>query len=340
MSESQRRQKLSELPALRRLLAASGVALALVVGQGGAISAQDATPSPVATECVAPELPPGTPTPMLEGSPEAMPEMEGIEGTPPAVATPEAEAAEAGTPADEATTAEITAAVENYIACTNSGDPAKFVALETANYLMSNYGTTNPYDAIAQEEEGGGFTIELVAITNPVTYSDGRVGADVEAIANDHWYVKVAWKFAEEDGYWKLDEETFLTPEPEGDTAVVGVALGSPEDEYSITPNATSNLQSEVLIFHVTNGGAEAHEMIVLQLPEGADPAGLFDGSVGFDQVTFIGGVFGIPPGGSQDLALVNLEPGDYTLICFFPAPDGKSHAEHGMVTTFTVDPL
>jgi len=332
MSESQQRHGLSNLPVLGRLLAASGVALALVVGQGGAISAQDA--SPVATECVAPALPPGTPTPMKEGSPEAMGEMAGMEATPAAEAT-----AEPGTPADEATTAEITAAIENYIACTNSGDPAKFVALETENYLTYNYGSTNPYDAIASEEEGGGVTIQLVSINNPVTYSDGRVGAEVDAIANDHWYVKVAWTFTEEDGYWKLDEETFLTPEPDGDTAVVGVALGSADNEYSITPNTPSNTQSEVLVFHVTNGGAEAHEMIVLQLPAGADPAGLLDGSVSFDQVTFIGGVFGLEPGDAQDLALVNLEPGDYTLICFFPSPDGTPHAALGMVATFTVDP-
>src|SRR3954470_19636036 len=99
MSESQQRHGLSNLPGLGRLLAASGVALALVVAQGGAISAQDA--SPVATECVAPALPPGTPTPSMEGSPEAMGGMEGMEATPAAEpTTPE------GTPADEATAAE------------------------------------------------------------------------------------------------------------------------------------------------------------------------------------------------------------------------------------------
>jgi hypothetical protein len=36
---------------------------------------------------------------------------------------------------------------------------------------------------------------------------------------------------------------------------------------------------------------------------------------------------------------LVNLEPGDYTLICFFPSPDGTPHAALGMVATFTVAP-
>jgi hypothetical protein len=34
----------------------------------------------------------------------------------------------------------------------------------------------------------------------------------------------------------------------------------------------------------------------------------------------------------------VNLEPGEYGLICFVPdAKDGKPHIAHGMVTQFTV---
>lgn len=339
MSESQQRHGLSELPAARRVIAAAGVAFALVIGQGGSISAQDASPTPI--ECVAPALPPGTPTPMEEGSPEAMPAME-PEGTPPAAeGTPSAEpTAPVGTPADDATAAEITAAIENYAACTNTGDFAKIHALETANYLMTNYGSGNPYDAIASDEGGPPTMVELVSVSNQMTYDDGRVSADVEVLVNEHWFLHETMLLAQEDGTWKLDEEITLKPEPEGDTAVVGVALGSADNEYSITPNAPSVLQSEVLIFHATNGGAEAHELIVLQLPEGADPAGLLDGSLGFDQVNFIGGVFDLAPGESQDLALVNLEPGTYTLICFFPSPEGAPHAALGMVATFTVDPL
>jgi len=271
---------------------------------------------------------------MMEGSPEAMGEMAGMEATPAAEA-----AAEPGTPADEATATEITGAVENYAACYNTGDPTKYIALRTADSLMDEFGSSNPYDAIVSEQENGPMTVELVSISNQMTYADGRVSADVDFILGEHWFQSETMFFAMDGDTWKLDQEVVLTPEPEGDTAVVGVALGSPDNEYSITPNTPSNTQSEVLVFHVTNAGAEAHEMIVLQLPEGADPAGLLDGSVSFDQVTFIGGVFGLEPGDAQDLALVNLEPGDYTLICFFPSPNGTPHAALGMVATFTVDP-
>jgi len=317
-----------------RVLAVGIAVLALLAGgfvQSAAVRAQDASPTPV--ECDAPELPPGTPTPQMEGSPAA------LEGSPVAVSEETAEATpEAGTPADEATAAEITAAVENYVACFDSGDPAKYVALETENYWEENYGSGNPYDAVASESEGPSFTAELVSISNPMTYSDGRVSAEIEVVLGGHWYVHEIMYFVQDGEYWKLDQEVELAPEPEGDTAVVGVQLGSPEDEYTIIPNATSATQSPVLIFHATNAGQEAHELLVLRLPEGADPMGLLDGSVPFEQVEFIGAVFDIQPGGSQDLALVNLDPGDYTLICFVPSPDGTPHAALGMVTTFTVD--
>jgi hypothetical protein len=32
------------------------------------------------------------------------------------------------------------------------------------------------------------------------------------------------------------------------------------------------------------------------------------------------------------------LEPGTYVLVCFVPAPDGKTHFQHGMVRTFEVE--
>jgi uncharacterized cupredoxin-like copper-binding protein len=338
MSKSRRAQAVSRWAALARLLAAGCAALALVVGgfvQNATVRAQEA--SPTATVCVAPELPPGTPTPQMEGSPEAMGGME--MGTPPAVAEPPgAEASpEPGTPADEATAAAIEATIANYVACFNSGDPANYIALETENYWVNNYGSANPYDAIASESEGPPFTAEIVSISNPQTYADGRVSADVEVILGGHWFQDLTMFFVQDGEYWKLDEEIQNAPEPEGDTAVVGVALGTPDNEYTIVPNATSVVQPEVLIFHATNGGQEAHELLVIQLPEGADPMGLLDGSVSFDQVTFIGGVFDVAPGASQDLALIDLEPGTYTLICFFPSPDGTPHAALGMVTTFEV---
>ncbi|HEY8447744.1 MAG TPA: hypothetical protein VIL01_11630 [Thermomicrobiales bacterium] len=312
-------------------------ALAIGLSTATVAVAQEASPmaspdaSPVAAPCVAPTLPPGTPTPMDEGTPEAPDSMADM-GTPMAEASPEP-----GTPADEAMAAAIEAAVLNYVACFNTGVPANYIALSTERYLFENYGSTNPYDAIAEDEAGPSATARVLTVENEMTYPDGRVSADVEVVFNDVWFQHLRIYFVQEDGYWKLDQEIELRPEPEGDTAVVGIALGSPENEYSITPNTPSVATSPVLIFQAMNNGQEVHELIVLQLPEGADPMGLMDGSVSMDQVRFIGAVWDIAPGESKPLVLLNPPPGVYTLLCFFPAPDGTPHVALGMHAQFEV---
>ena len=91
------------------------------------------------------------------------------------------------------------------------------------------------------------------------------------------------------------------------------------------------------MIFNFTNSGEEAHEAILAQLPEGADPMGILDGSIDMSQVTFIGVASPILPGASADLTVVGLPVGTYTLICFFPGPDGAPHAAHGMIQQFNV---
>ena len=60
-------------------------------------------------------------------------------------------------------------------------------------------------------------------------------------------------------------------------------------------------------------------------------------GPVAFEDVTFLGGVFPVWPGETKELALLNLQPGVYTLLCFFPGPDGAPHAANGMVAQFEI---
>src|SRR5262249_31091335 len=40
---------------------------------------------------------------------------------------------------------------------------------------------------------------------------------------------------------------------------------------------------------------------------------------------------------GSAGTVTVHLEPGRYAMFCYVPAPDGVSHAQHGMVKLFDV---
>jgi hypothetical protein len=334
-------------------LAAVALALGLFTSAGLApVSAQDATPdaSPAAVACDSPGLPPGTPTPMDDmGSMDmGTPVGDTAEGGSP-VAVAEEEEAVTGTEADEATAATIFAAVENYFACYNegqaTGDPGLYVVLES-NAFVASQGYATRYDEV-EGELGSPFpVVTLLAIDNAMVWDDGRVSADVQAMVGDYWFNEWRWFLIEEDGLWKLDERADLPPQPDVDfVAVNGINITETTDEASgeITyafqsfSGSWDFAASDAIVFNITNSGAEPHEALVMQLPEGADPMGLLDGSVAFEDVTFYGGVFDIAPGGSADLTFLDLPVGTYTMICFFPSPDGAPHAAHGMVQQFNI---
>jgi hypothetical protein len=326
------------------------------------VSAQDASPaaSPDAVVCVSTGLPPGTPTPMDEmddmdmgtpvgetadaGSPVAAEDM----GSP-AAAVEETEEDVTGAPADEATTAIVVASVTNYAACYNeghaSGDPGLFVALETTNYIAAQ-GYENPYDRVADELGSPFPNVTLLDIDNVMIWDDGRVSADIQILLGDHWYNNWRVFLTERGGIWAWDQESPLPPTPNVDfVSVNGINITETTDEASgeITyafesfSGSWDFVATDAIVFNFTNSGAEAHEALVMQLPEGADPMGILDGSVAFEDVTFYGGVFDIPPGGSADLTFLDLPVGTYTMVCFFPSPDGAPHAAHGMIQQFNV---
>ena len=88
-----------------------------------------------------------------------------------------------------------------------------------------------------------------------------------------------------------------------------------------------------------TNISDEDHEMLVLRLASGYTTADLLRAS-GPDlpqEVTFIGAAT-VTAGNERDLVLVDLDPGEYTLVCLFPDPEGIPHLAQGMEATFTVE--
>jgi len=129
-------------------------ALFLVMGFSAnvrTVSAQDASATAEASmeaggACDAPALPPGTPTPDMEGSPIAE-DMTGMEmGSPEASAEASEEASAeateevyAGTPAEGDDADAIVAAAENLAACANASNWEGFVALMTTNFLETQF---------------------------------------------------------------------------------------------------------------------------------------------------------------------------------------------------------
>jgi uncharacterized cupredoxin-like copper-binding protein len=309
---------------VRAALAAAAIttSMGLMAVVAPAATAQEA--SPVPAECVAPALPPGTPTPMDMASPEAMDMM------PMPAASPEAEMERTGAAADEATTAAAQAAAMNIVACLNSGNLEGVVALMTTNAMETVFGSGNPYDVMMFLE---GTTFEGFTTGMVYAYDDGSVSVDVQYNQGPYQVVGERWYLAQDGEYWKLDGIEGAPVSVDGDTAVVGVSL----TDYAFTFNVSAVVQPEVLQFQVRNDGTEMHELVLFRMPEGmtlddikADPEGTIP------EDAFVGAAFAAP-GEQTDLVLVGLEPGKYVAVCFIPTAEGTPHYAEGMIAEFEV---
>ncbi len=91
----------------------------------------------------------------------------------------------------------------------------------------------------------------------------------------------------------------------------------------------------------VRNVGAERHMLILMRLAPGksGDDVVRWDHDrQGPPPARPIGGVAEMDAGGAVVMPL-DLSAGRYAMICFADAPDGKSHADHHMISAFTIAP-
>jgi hypothetical protein len=331
---------------MRQLVLVFATVLGLVAVSVTPVAAQDASPaaSPISATCEAPELPPGTPTPMEEMAPEGTPagDMAGMEmGTPEAVeeveaiaeiaeqATPEASAAQAGEPADEASADRVIAAAENLIACLGAGNYLGFAALTTPNYLLTEFGTSNPYDLPVFME---GFPpIEARTVTDAQTHADGRLSADVTTVIGGTQVDRFRAYFVEQGGTLLLDEEQTLPVE--GAEVMVEVTML----DYAFDLSQDTVPADALIAFSLRNTGQYPHEFAVVRLPEGITVEQVLADPALEEQIQFIGGAFA-EPGQVGSFGLERLEPGTYTAVCFVDVPEGIPHVMRGMVAEFTVE--
>jgi hypothetical protein len=88
----------------------------------------------------------------------------------------------------------------------------------------------------------------------------------------------------------------------------------------------------------ITNAGSEPHEMTVLRLDDGASADEVVEALQQHAPPpgTPVGGMQALLPGAAQQLQL-DLEPGEYVVICHVPSPDGTPHHARGMIRQVTV---
>jgi hypothetical protein len=90
----------------------------------------------------------------------------------------------------------------------------------------------------------------------------------------------------------------------------------------------------------IKNTAKQFHEAFIAKLPPNVPPTALLEwmagGMKGAPPVMPAGGIVGLSAG-KENLLTIDLEPGEYALYCFLPAPDGKEHVAHGMFKQISV---
>jgi uncharacterized cupredoxin-like copper-binding protein len=142
---------------------------------------------------------------------------------------------------------------------------------------------------------------------------------------------------------------------PHATKGMMGALTVTPEKNDASAPGADATIRlsdykfdvSKPLtaghrVLHVVNDGAQVHEIVMIALAPGKTIA---DAGRWVDTELMKGPPPGKPIGGMSVLAKgrsasfsVDLQPGRYGLICFYPdAKDQKSHFAHGMSQEITV---
>ncbi len=101
-------------------------------------------------------------------------------------------------------------------------------------------------------------------------------------------------------------------------------------------------IEGGVVSMEFANVGEEPHEYAMGRLAPGKTLADFRleledDNEENPTSSADVGGVPLLSPG-EQVTITRTLQPGTHVLICFFQAPDGKSHVEHGMIGSFEIE--
>lgn len=255
------------------------------------------------------------------------------------ISTPVAPANAEATLADE-----LTAVARALAACFSEGEEETVAMLATENYLGQLYGGGVPLareDYLALADQLDSVETEIRAVRDVEQESAERASAEVISVVGRQ-LLQSRWEFVQtaEDERprgrvrWQVDAELLATVEPPADSTELEVAI----EDYAIGV-AEETVEGPIITLEGRNVGAEDHEMLVLRFEDEMTATDLLrqpgPGLPG--GVTYIGQVT-VPAGERAAMTLVDLEEGDYTIVCLLPTPRGTPHLALGMVTDFTVD--
>jgi len=249
---------------------------------------------------------------------------EAPEGMPQIAASPAAspvadDAAPVATPVDdEALIDDAVAAAENLANCWNAGDLEAVLGLVTPNLLQTKFGVADAEEAadvLGGMESLPPYTI--LEVGEVQTYDDGRASLDFDYLLGEYQYTAARWYMVEADGALLIDEEELLPPQPDvEESTVVGVAFADDESPVAFVQGADEETGGRevallpALILNVDNtAGTERRFLSVVQVvDEEATPA-----AGELPEGEFVAQI-SLAAGDQADVALVNLQPGNYAV--------------------------
>jgi uncharacterized cupredoxin-like copper-binding protein len=288
---------------------------------------------------------PGAPTPMsAAGSSIIQVEGEAEPAAATAAASPVATPVRPAPDPVELLAEELTAVAESLAACLTEGDAETVTQLAAERYLGQLFGSSVPfsrdqYEAIASELTP--IPVRIVSLEDVTPSGDDRATALVTQIVGNQ-LLRTEWTFEPapsgerraRESTWRLAGERQQPVSAPSGVAPIDVEIG--DRSFSLDETTVSGPD---VVLSGTNDSDEDHEMLVLRLAPGFTTADLLRAS-GPDlprEVTYIGAAT-VTAGNEGQLVLVDLEPGEYTMVCLFPDPDGIPHLAQGMEATFTVE--
>ena len=203
----------------------------------------------------------------------------------------------------------VIAATDNVVNCLNAADVDSLSTLVTANLVQDKFGDALPNDLLP---------VTVLGYGDVSSYSDSRVGVQLQYLAGDYQYVTATWVYVDMDGEYLLDEEVLQTSQPDGDSVVKGFTI---EEGVAISfPQGGTTAQMEAVILQGNNTATDQHVVELYSLggldtaTPVADEAGVVESTEVPADATLVGSL-SLAGGEQGDIALVNPAVGNYILV-------------------------
>jgi uncharacterized cupredoxin-like copper-binding protein len=136
---------------------------------------------------------------------------------------------------------------------------------------------------------------------------------------------------------WEVDACGREPDLPDGVTTEIDedaqrVDVSATEYDFTFDPPSAGAVS-----FVMSNDGEEAHYMGIGKLRDGVTLEEALEADDPDEVTEWTADSLVAGPGGEAVLTVEDLEPGEYGMVCFLPAPDGTPHAFLGMAVPFTV---